>query len=615
MINLKPFRFWCQKVLPLVYDDSLSYYELLCKVVEYLNNVILDTVELQQLFTELKDYVENYFNNLSVQEEINNKLDQMAENGELALLLKDAVLYTLDFYRIGRVIEDEVIQGVCFGKDGVIVYSTASGSVVKISSAGVQLQKVTNSLFSHANSLAFDGDSTIYLAPNDTYYVTLNYEDLDIIEKIDTDFTVSSVAIDNKTGRLYFMDNTSSLAEIRDSDGLVCTINNGNAIPQGFAVFSSNIYILTSVPSVIRVYDLQGDILLTHNVPYMSETYISGEIEDIDFKENGEFILVSDVDLRTMVMNQFFVGNVKGGIISPNSFALSSIKPNQYIYVDINSTAFNPNGSADSKYKYLSEALISCESNIFAPVYINVGAGTYDERVIIFNPITLVLNGNAYFKRIEAKNADLAVIGNLYLTGEANYAHINAINSRLTITSVSASGSGTYFLNAQASKISIHSLANSGTYEYTPNITLNQSELITPFNNVAKERSISDIICVQTCTVNFSHSSAGDYSSIKYAMQQEYFSYYVLGVSLYFGQTAVMPLNVGVARSTIKYLVNNENTLQVSVPFEINTYKYCYHCEISFANNKLTVTAHSVTKDSEAAPTVSPSIEQLICIA
>ena len=26
------FRYWCQKVLPLVYDDSLSYYELLNKI-------------------------------------------------------------------------------------------------------------------------------------------------------------------------------------------------------------------------------------------------------------------------------------------------------------------------------------------------------------------------------------------------------------------------------------------------------------------------------------------------------------------------------------------------------------------------------------------------------
>ena len=37
--RLAPFRFWCQKVLPLVYDDSLSYNELLCKVVDYLKSL------------------------------------------------------------------------------------------------------------------------------------------------------------------------------------------------------------------------------------------------------------------------------------------------------------------------------------------------------------------------------------------------------------------------------------------------------------------------------------------------------------------------------------------------------------------------------------------------
>ena len=36
------FRFWCQMTLPIVYDDSLSYYELLNKVVLYLNNTISD---------------------------------------------------------------------------------------------------------------------------------------------------------------------------------------------------------------------------------------------------------------------------------------------------------------------------------------------------------------------------------------------------------------------------------------------------------------------------------------------------------------------------------------------------------------------------------------------
>ena len=39
MDNLN-FRGWCQKVLPLVYDDSLSYYELLCKMIKYIKDAI-----------------------------------------------------------------------------------------------------------------------------------------------------------------------------------------------------------------------------------------------------------------------------------------------------------------------------------------------------------------------------------------------------------------------------------------------------------------------------------------------------------------------------------------------------------------------------------------------
>ena len=34
------FKFFCQKELPLAYDDSISYYEVLCKVSAKLNEVI-----------------------------------------------------------------------------------------------------------------------------------------------------------------------------------------------------------------------------------------------------------------------------------------------------------------------------------------------------------------------------------------------------------------------------------------------------------------------------------------------------------------------------------------------------------------------------------------------
>lgn len=66
--NLKSFRMWCQKVLPLVYDDSLSYYEVLCKVVTYLNNVIEGTNGVIDDVAELKNdlgVVQNWINNFN----------------------------------------------------------------------------------------------------------------------------------------------------------------------------------------------------------------------------------------------------------------------------------------------------------------------------------------------------------------------------------------------------------------------------------------------------------------------------------------------------------------------------------------------------------------------
>ena len=114
--QLSPFRYWCQKVLPLVYDDSLSYYEVLCKVVDYLNKTMEDvdtlhtdvdnlhtsyeqleadynakyagmTEWINQSYNDLVNFVNTYFANLDVQEEINNKLDAMAQDGTLTALI------------------------------------------------------------------------------------------------------------------------------------------------------------------------------------------------------------------------------------------------------------------------------------------------------------------------------------------------------------------------------------------------------------------------------------------------------------------------------------------------------------------------------------------------
>ena len=66
-------RFWCNKILPLVYDDSLSYYETLCKIAEKLNEVINDINEIPQYIRDLvsdeklKEIMQTLLNNLQEQ--------------------------------------------------------------------------------------------------------------------------------------------------------------------------------------------------------------------------------------------------------------------------------------------------------------------------------------------------------------------------------------------------------------------------------------------------------------------------------------------------------------------------------------------------------------------
>lgn len=88
MNKLKPFRFFAQRVIPLVYDDSLSYYELLCKVVEQLNRLTDNNNDMIDTVNEFTEFVTHYFDNLDVQTEINHKLDVMAANGQLYALFK-----------------------------------------------------------------------------------------------------------------------------------------------------------------------------------------------------------------------------------------------------------------------------------------------------------------------------------------------------------------------------------------------------------------------------------------------------------------------------------------------------------------------------------------------
>lgn len=94
------FRRWVLQNFPFIEQDfdALTDYQLICKVVEYLNQVIATVNEttgqvdlLTNTVNQFVDYIDHYFDNLNVQNEINNKLDEMYANGQLDLLFSKYV--------------------------------------------------------------------------------------------------------------------------------------------------------------------------------------------------------------------------------------------------------------------------------------------------------------------------------------------------------------------------------------------------------------------------------------------------------------------------------------------------------------------------------------------
>lgn len=93
---LPPFKWFVLQNFPYIEDDfdALTNWQLFCKLGKEMNKIIekcnLTGEQVEQLtnaFNTLKAYVDNYFENLDIQEEVNIKLDEMAQSGELAELI------------------------------------------------------------------------------------------------------------------------------------------------------------------------------------------------------------------------------------------------------------------------------------------------------------------------------------------------------------------------------------------------------------------------------------------------------------------------------------------------------------------------------------------------
>lgn len=84
---LPPFKWFVLQNFPFIDEDfdAMTNYEVLCKVVEYLNK----TIDAVNSMGEEVNALQEWFDNLDVQDEVDKKLDEMAESGELASVIAE----------------------------------------------------------------------------------------------------------------------------------------------------------------------------------------------------------------------------------------------------------------------------------------------------------------------------------------------------------------------------------------------------------------------------------------------------------------------------------------------------------------------------------------------
>lgn len=287
-------------------------------------------------FNELHDYVQDYFDNLDVQEEINNKLDDMAENGELANLITPVILegynvidgghltpeYLFTRYRqtgtttsFDNTIPREMEGIVKTGEDKFIVFYRPS---TVTPTSGVLIEEIdysdnknatidryaTITGLKSANSACYDPNTgKIYVWIEGATFGVVDYDNL----TLDDTFTIpnvslaSAIAYDSVNNKFYVTEgkhvwelNITSLSTNLVFEFPDNKIKNGL---QGFDVRNSKFYFITNDPRAVFVVDKNGAIenIKSINI-YDNVGHYSAYVADFTFEDDNNIIITPHVE-------------------------------------------------------------------------------------------------------------------------------------------------------------------------------------------------------------------------------------------------------------------------------------------------------------------------------
>lgn len=385
MNDLRPFRFWCQKVLPLVYDDSLSYYELLCKVVDYLNKTMENVNklsenfdELQSAFNTLKEYIEYYFDNLDVQDEINNKLDEMARDGTLANLMYNKLDKLVDkvdcwLYAHEDTNEKSAQAFTIFDYgDATLCACCSEGSIyIRNLITGKLINTINNDIITHINDITYfsnrlyfvnGDDANVHIIDLNDYTIStfhLKYDDMTLhgIEYYDNNFYFLCKSTYDGT---YYILKTNTFLYNGTEIGYV---NYGKNISAKQGIFIHNGYLFL-IGSRNNRTDIQGwyNILNAYSVndcSFIKTVYVpfGMELEGVGYY-NNEFYFYYNCfsQMGVITKGNLFYSEESYGIYPEHKLGFGRFNNSVNMYINEEYGGFFLDNTKEHPFKYWSEA-------------------------------------------------------------------------------------------------------------------------------------------------------------------------------------------------------------------------------------------------------------------
>lgn len=282
--TLTPFKKFIMTIgnLPTSYLESMTYAELLMWFCNYLQETVIPTVnnnaeaveELQGLYEELKQYVNDYFNNLDVQEEINNKLDSMVEDGTLTEMIGTYVDPKLEEFK------NEVNEDLDYMNN--LVVNATSGSPLVASS--------TADMTDHERVYVNTSDGKWYYWNGSAWSIGGTYQSSGISERsikgISTNFFESA-------NKLYIPDGTYT------ANGVTAVSSNGVITLNGTSSANGSIFINLPYSETLKGlyrFDYFGISDLPNSSMRMGLKYSGSSVNDFTLDIRQSCIVKIDTD-------------------------------------------------------------------------------------------------------------------------------------------------------------------------------------------------------------------------------------------------------------------------------------------------------------------------------